>query len=170
MYSGCLRGDRPSASRNLSAPFCRVMGRGVPGRFPQRNLIKSNRNQIVFTIFRLIWNSKRTSELICNRTEIRLVLNHSDNSKYNPISVWFNKISQCFPWRRGTPAYRTAVDSPALYIYTYINILHCTLFIFFIFLGNNSRQGNGFPFLVRRDAFLTALTILLSYAHKEFFS
>ena len=25
-----------------------------------RNLIKSNRNQIVFTIFRLIWNSKRT--------------------------------------------------------------------------------------------------------------
>ena len=26
-----------------------------------RNLIKSNRNQIVFTIFRFIWNSKQTS-------------------------------------------------------------------------------------------------------------
>ena len=29
-----------------------------------RNLIKSNRNQIVFTIFRLIWNTKRTCPFV----------------------------------------------------------------------------------------------------------
>ena len=45
-----------------------------------RNLIKSNRNQIVFTIFRLIWN----------QTDVRLVPNQSANGKYNLISVWFN--------------------------------------------------------------------------------
>ena len=54
--------------------ICRVIVKGVEFYFPQRaikinysvhtqtekyfrNLIKSNRNQIVFTIFRLIWNS-----------------------------------------------------------------------------------------------------------------
>jgi len=79
------------------------------------------------------------------------------------------KCSFLSTWCRETSTSRTAVDSPALYIYTYINILHCTLFIFFIFLGNNSRHRNGFPFLVRRDANLTALTILPSYAHKEIF-
>ena len=42
-----------------------------------RNLIKSNRNQIVFTIFRLIWNE----------TGVRLVPNQSENGKYNFISV-----------------------------------------------------------------------------------
>ena len=34
-----------------------------------RNRIKSSRNQIVFTIFQLIWN----------QTEVRLVRNHSEN-------------------------------------------------------------------------------------------
>ena len=43
-----------------------------------RNLIKFNRNQIVFTIFRLIWNQTDT---------VRLVPNQSENSKYNLISV-----------------------------------------------------------------------------------
>ena len=36
-----------------------------------RNLIKSNRNQIIFTIFGLIWN----------QTEVRLVPNQSENGK-----------------------------------------------------------------------------------------
>ena len=51
-----------------------------------RNLIKSTRNQIVLTIFWLIWI----------RTDVRLDLNHSENGKYNLISVWFNKISKRF--------------------------------------------------------------------------
>ena len=41
-----------------------------------RNLIKSNQNQIVFTIFRLIWN----------QTEVLFDPNQSKNGKYNPIS------------------------------------------------------------------------------------
>ena len=51
-----------------------------------RNLMKSNRNHIVFTIFRLIWN----------QTDACLVLNQSEIGKYNLISVWFNKISKRF--------------------------------------------------------------------------
>ena len=47
-----------------------------------RNLIKSNRNQISFTMYRLVWN----------QTNGRLVPNQSENGKYNPISVWSNKI------------------------------------------------------------------------------
>ena len=38
-----------------------------------RNLIKSNRNQIVFTIFRLIWN----------QTDVLLVPDQSENGEYN---------------------------------------------------------------------------------------
>ena len=41
-----------------------------------RNLIKSKRNQIVFTIFRLIWNQK----------DVRLVPNQSEIGKYDLIS------------------------------------------------------------------------------------
>ena len=52
---------------------------------PFRNLIKLNRNQIVITIF----------QLICNQTDVCLVLNQSKNGKYNLISVWFNIISLC---------------------------------------------------------------------------
>ena len=44
--------------------------------------IISNRNQIVFIIFRLIRDSKQT----------RLLFNQSEDSKYNLISVRFNKI------------------------------------------------------------------------------
>ena len=50
-----------------------------------RNLIKSTQNQIVFTIFRLIWI----------QTLVRLVANQSENGKYNLISGWINKI-----WKR----------------------------------------------------------------------
>ena len=50
------------------------------------NLVKSARNQIVFTIFRLIWI----------QTEVRLDPNQSGNGKYNLISGWFNKISKRF--------------------------------------------------------------------------
>ena len=42
-----------------------------------RNLIKSNRDQIAYTIFRLIWN----------QTDVRLVPNRSENGKYNLILV-----------------------------------------------------------------------------------
>ena len=42
-----------------------------------RNFIKSNRNQIEFPIFRLIWN----------QTDVRLVSNQSENSKCHLISV-----------------------------------------------------------------------------------
>ena len=41
-----------------------------------RNLNKSNRNQIVFIMHRLIWN----------KTDVRLVPNQSENGKYNLIS------------------------------------------------------------------------------------
>ena len=51
-----------------------------------RNLIKSNRNQIVFNIFRLIWN----------QTDIHLVQNQSESGKYNLISGWYKKISKRF--------------------------------------------------------------------------
>ena len=51
-----------------------------------RNLIKSNPNQIVFTMQRLIWI----------QTDDRLVPNQSVHGKYNLISVWFNKISKSF--------------------------------------------------------------------------
>ena len=32
-----------------------------------RNPIKSNRNQIIFTIFRLVWNNKRTLSICCSK-------------------------------------------------------------------------------------------------------
>ena len=50
------------------------------------NLVKLNRNRIVFTIFWLIWR----------QTEVRWVPNQSENCKYNLISVWFNKIPKRF--------------------------------------------------------------------------
>ena len=49
-----------------------------------QNLIKSNRNEIVFTIFRMIWN----------QTDVLCVPNQSENVHYNLITVWFNKISK----------------------------------------------------------------------------
>ena len=57
-----------------------------PTTYTQRNLIKSNWNQIVFTMHRLIRN----------QTDVRLVTNQSENGKYNLISGWFNKISKRF--------------------------------------------------------------------------
>ena len=51
-----------------------------------RNVVKSTRNQIVFTIFRLTWI----------QTDIHLDPSHSKNSNYNLISGWFNKISNRF--------------------------------------------------------------------------
>ena len=51
-----------------------------------QNLIKSTWNQIVFTIFRLIWM----------QTDVRLEPNRSEYGKYYLISGWFNKISKRF--------------------------------------------------------------------------
>ena len=50
------------------------------------NLVRWTRNEIVFTIFQLIWI----------QTEICLNPNHSGNGKYNLISGWFNKIQKRF--------------------------------------------------------------------------
>ena len=71
-----------------------------------RNLIESTRNQIVFTIFLLIWN----------QTDVRLVPNQSENGKCNLISVWFNKISKRFLCVYGisTAVRRTAVREPGV--------------------------------------------------------
>jgi len=41
------------------------------------NLLNSNRNQIIFTIFQMNWI----------QTDVRLDPNQSENGKYNPISV-----------------------------------------------------------------------------------
>ena len=65
-------------------PCCYILLR-TEKSFP--NLIKSTRNQIVFTIFRLIWNSKWTC--------LFAIPNQSENDKYNLISVWFDKIPLC---------------------------------------------------------------------------
>ena len=46
-----------------------------------RNLIKTNRNQIVFTIFRLIWNKTANEEYPFAAP------NQSENGKYNLFSV-----------------------------------------------------------------------------------
>ena len=47
-----------------------------------RNPIKSTRNQILFTIFRLIWN----------QTDVHLVPNHSENGKCNLIPVYLTRF------------------------------------------------------------------------------
>ena len=52
-----------------------------------RNLIQSNWNQIVFTIYRLIWSQM---------DNLRLVPNQSVHGNYNMILVWFKKISKRF--------------------------------------------------------------------------
>ena len=62
----------------------------------QRNLIKSNRNQIVFTVFRSIWS----------QTDVHLVRNQSENGKYKLISVWLIKILKiflCVHWETTSP-------------------------------------------------------------------
>ena len=51
------------------------------------NLIESNRNQIVFTMHRLILDPNERSVAVSNLLE---------NGKHNLISVWFNKISKRF--------------------------------------------------------------------------
>ena len=67
------------------------------------NFIKSTRNQIVFTMHRLI----------CLQTDVRLDPNQSGNGKYNMISGIFNKIWKWFlcvyHTRKTTPIRRTAV-------------------------------------------------------------
>ena len=64
-----------------------------------RNIKKSNRNQIVITIFRLNWN----------QTDFHLDLNRSENGEYNLISGWFNKISKEKNSVRSTGALITSI-------------------------------------------------------------
>ena len=70
------RGKKEQISRKKPMP------RGIPTTHTE----KSFRNLIVYTNFRLIWN----------KTDVHLVPNQSENSKYNLISGWFNKISNRF--------------------------------------------------------------------------
>ena len=65
-----------------------------------RNLIKSNRNQFVFTIFRLI----------CNQTDVRLIPNQSENGKYNLISGCLDKIWKRFFSVQGEHQYSSHVS------------------------------------------------------------
>ena len=60
--------------------------RYIPCIIPRDCSERWKRIQIVFTIFRLIWN----------QTEVRLVSNQSDDGNYNLISGWFNKIFKRF--------------------------------------------------------------------------
>ena len=71
-----------------------------------RNLIESTQNQIVVTIFRLIWI----------QTDVHLDPNQSVNGNYNLISGLFKKISEIFPCVRGGNAYRVlGTDESILY-------------------------------------------------------
>ena len=65
-----------------------------------RNIIASNRNQIVFTNFWLIWNQT---------DGFRLVPNRSINGNHNLISGWFNKISLCEKQRASTLALKSNI-------------------------------------------------------------
>ena len=93
------RFDKDNTSYLCRDTFCRVCQ--ITGKFITlfwltvsavhienffRKLIRSTRNQIVFTFFRLNWN----------QTHVRLVPNQSENDNYNLISVWFNNISKRF--------------------------------------------------------------------------
>ena len=59
---------------------------GDTNLYTQRNLNKSNRNQIIFTIFRMI----------LSRTEFHLVPHQSENSEYNQISPDSARIRSLF--------------------------------------------------------------------------
>ena len=78
--------NAPLGINGLTAALCTTQ---YTPRIFFRNLIKSNRDQIVFTILRLIWNQMDS---------IRLVLNQSVHGKYNLISVWFDKIPKKLLW------------------------------------------------------------------------
>ena len=70
---------------SVEAIYCSTVHTGK--YFP--NLIESNRDQIVFIMHWLIRISKRTVSVCCSKSI-------EENSKYNLISVWFNKIWKIF--------------------------------------------------------------------------
>ena len=74
-----------------------------------RNIIKSNRNLMVFTIFRLIWNL----------TDVRLVPNHSGNGKYNLILIRFNNILKRFLCVYGRGLIRFSLNTYSRYSFTH---------------------------------------------------
>ena len=90
-YKSDIRENEIQASRSyeherFETRICDQNSAGVHTEKSFRNLIKSNRNQILFTIFWLIWYQK----------DVSLVPNQSVHGKYNLISVWFHKISKRF--------------------------------------------------------------------------
>ena len=81
------------------APFIHVPQN--TGREIFSNCIESNRDQIVFTIFRLIWN----------QINVCLDPNQSQNGKYNLISGGFIKILNTFLCaQRSVWFYRRSVE------------------------------------------------------------
>ena len=85
-YAARMPKKKDRSNREICDGIC---DSGISGFHTEKsflNLVKSNRNQIVFTIFRLI----------SSQTDVRLVPNQSENGNYNLISVWFNKILKRF--------------------------------------------------------------------------
>ena len=79
-WGGGLLHHRASDHQPAGAQVCGVVSFSsfdCIAMYTQRNLIESTRNQVVFTIFRLIWNQK----------DVCLVPNPSVHGKYNMISV-----------------------------------------------------------------------------------
>ena len=71
-------------SKHKRTFLCRYWRRKniLPSEIYFRNLIKSNRNQIVFTKHQCIWNIKRTVSVFCSK------------SKTKRTSIWF-QINRC---------------------------------------------------------------------------
>ena len=99
------------------------------------NLIKSNRNQIVFTIFRLIWNSKRTINRCMVNTIwfrfhlIRLRKDFSvcaDKKKKNPF--WARNARSVF---RADFRFLVIFFSRVLFIFLLLTFYCFLLFMFF---------------------------------------
>ena len=65
------------------------------------NHVESNRNQVVFTMHRLIWNQTElplvTNQFIWNRMELRSVPNHLENGKYNRAFGLMQQDSEKIP-------------------------------------------------------------------------
>ena len=103
-----------SCFQNHDSNFWHRPSKRLHGEKYLRNHIKSAWNQIVFTIFRMIWNLKG----IC------LDPNQSENDKYNLISAWFSKIQKKFLCvcihENHAGIYQNYVGKYKLMIYIYI--------------------------------------------------
>ena len=104
-------------------------------------LIKSYRNQIVYTIFRLIQN----------QTDVRLVPNQSVLAKYNLITVLSNRIWKIFPC---VPLGALALIWPRCYFH-HRQIIALSNEIYYIlnllYIGNLGSSFGGISFPIQRE-------------------